>query len=418
MASVPTGLRAGRPIALVIVALVMAVLALFAVRGVGGDGYQLKLIFPSAPDIVKGLKVQVQGFDVGKVTDLEARDGQAIITVTLEDSHDGIPEGSTARIEWQATLGERVIQLDLGPSEAATLPDGAMVRGDDRVEIDQVLAALDVDTRSRLASTITALDSAVTGRGEDYNATLEEIGPAIRSLATVLGGIGADGPAIKDVVTRTTRLVEILDDHSSDIRATISNLDAQQSDLARNDEAISEALSLLPSTLQQAEETLDKVPDTVDAASPLLNDLTSAANELPAFTKSVSPLLTDLNPTLRRTRTTVDHVSELLGVTPELLMSSTQLLPEVDDVTGRLLPALSYLRPYTPEVTGFFTNWASAGQQYMGRYHVARIKAQEGTTTPIGVLNSLPPGVTRNDRPVPGSNVGQAWTDATGERIR
>ena len=158
MASLHSARSARGPLVVGVTALVLVVLAWAALRGTDGDEHQLKLVFPAAPGIVKGLKVQVDGFDAGKVTDLEARDGQAIITVTLNDDYDEVPEGTTARIEWQATLGERVIQLDPGPSDAKALPDGAMVRGDDRVEIDQVLAALDSDTRARLASTITALD--------------------------------------------------------------------------------------------------------------------------------------------------------------------------------------------------------------------------------------------------------------------
>lgn len=412
--------RAGRgPFATLVAIVVLAVLAVVAVRAASGnDGYQLRLVFPSAPDVVKGLKVQVNGFDAGKVTDLEAKDGQAIVTVTLSDKYADVRDGSTARIEWRATLGERVIQLVPGPAGAKALPDGAMVRGDDRVEIDQILAALDTKTRARLATTITALDGAVRGRGEDYNATLQQLGPAVKALAAVLGGIGADGPAIKNVVTRTTRLMEILDAHGSDIRTVISRLDSQQSRLARNDKAISQALAALPSTIEQANTTLDKVPGTVDAAHPLLTELTSSVKKLPAFTQSVSPLLSDLNPALRSTRSAVTSASRLLGITPDLLLSSTALIPRLDSVTGRLLPALSYLRPYTPEITGFFTNWASAGQQYQGQYHVARIKIQGGATTPVGLLNGPPPGVTRNERPLPGANVGQAWTDATGEAIR
>jgi len=398
--------------------LAVVLVVVVGMRLVRGDGYQLQLVFPSAPVVVDGLVVQVDGFDAGKVTDLEAKDGQAVVTVTLEPPYDEMPEGSTAEIEWKAVLGERVIQITPGDSDAAPLPDNAMVRGDDRVEVDQVLAALDEETRSRLASTLINLDSAVANRGDDVNATLEQLGPAVEALAQVLGGIGADGPAIRDVVTRTAALMDVLDQNSASIRSTIRDLDAQQTDLAAQDEALAAALRELPSTLEVARTTLDKVPGTVEAASPLLDELTDSVEALPAFTDEVSPLLTDLNPTLSSTRSALDEVAELLGVTPELLMSSTRLLPEVDRATGRLLPALSFLRPYTPEITGYFTNWASAGQQYLGQYHVARIKVQEGTTTPIGVFNSPPPGVTQDLTPAPGSNVGQAWTDATGSRIR
>lgn len=399
-------------------ALVLGLAVMGGLRLTRGDGYQLQLVFPSAPAVVKGLKVQVDGFDAGQVTDLDVRDGQAVMTVTLEPEFDDVPEGSTASIEWKAVLGERVVQITPGPTSGRPLPDGAMVRGDDRVEIDQVLAALDAPTRARLESTIVSLDSVLKNRGDDVNATLERLGPAVKALSAVLGGVGADGPAIRNVVTRSADLMAVLDGNSEEIRSIIRDLDAQQSALATEDDTISEALAELPSTLRQAQDTLGSVPPAVGAVSPLLGELTRSADELPAFTREALPLLADLNPALADTRVAMQRLSSLLGISPELLRSSTQLLPQVNDAAGGVLPTLAFLRPYTPEITGFFTNWASAGQQYLGDYHVARIKVQEGTTTPIDLLNSPPPGVTQDETPLPGSNVGQGWTDATGGRIR
>lgn len=419
MAHIYSALRHSRgPLIIASSAIALVLVVMVATRLIRGDGHQLQLVFPSAPGIVRGLEVQVDGFDAGKVTDLTVRDGQAVVTVTLEPEFDEVPEGSTASIGWKAVLGERVVEITPATTGGAALPDGAMVRADDRVEIDQVLAAMDEPTRARLASTIVALDSAVQGRGDDLNATLKQLAPAVQALSTVLGGVGADGAAIRHVVTRSADLMEVLDEHADDIRSIIRDLDAQQTDLASEDDAISAALQELPSTLEQAQRSLAKVPGAVDAAHPLLTELTASAQELPAFTAAVSPVLRDLNPTLRDTRAATKRLASLLGVTPELLQSSTQLLPQIDEATGRLLPALSFLRPYTPEITGYLTNWASAGQQYLGNYHVARVKVQEGTTTPIGVLNSPPPGVSADTTPLPGSNVGQPWTDATGANIR
>lgn len=412
-----TGSASRSVLVLVLVAAVVLVGGA-GLRLVRGDGYQLQLVFPSAPDVVKGLRVQVDGFDAGTVTDLAARDGHAVITVTLDKPYDEVTQGATAAIEWKAVLGERVIQITPGEEDAPALPDQAMVRGDDRVEVDQVLAALDEPTRRRLAATLIALDSAVAGRGDDLNATLAQLGPAVEALSVVLGGLGADGAAIRNVVTRSAELMDVLDENGASIRSVIRDLDLQQSDLAADAASLEASLRELPGTLGEARTTLVKVPDSVAAARPLLVELTAASDALPAFTDEVSPLLRDLNPTLRSSRRALTSLAALLGVTPALLTSSTQVLPDVDQATGRLLPALSFLRPYTPEFTGWFTNWASAGQQYLGDYHVARIKLQEGTTTPIGMFDEPPPGVTRNDRPLPGSNIGQPWTDATGARIR
>ena len=103
--------HSGRGLRLAGILLAVVLLTTVGLRLVRGDGYQLQLVFPSAPVVVEGLVVQVDGFDAGKVTDLEAKDGQAVVTVTLEPPYDEMPQGSTAQIEWKAVLGERVIGI-------------------------------------------------------------------------------------------------------------------------------------------------------------------------------------------------------------------------------------------------------------------------------------------------------------------
>jgi phospholipid/cholesterol/gamma-HCH transport system substrate-binding protein len=399
-------------------ALVTAVTGANAAGALGGGGsYTVKLVFPSAPDVVKGLKVQIHGFDAGRVTGLTPRDGHAIVTVSLHAPYAPLPQGTTAQIDWQSVLGERVVDITPGPGGAPKLPSGAMISGNDRVEIDQVLAALEPATRQQLSASLTALDSAVSGRGQDLNATLAQLGPLLNALGTVLGGVGADGPAIHDLVTQSSQVMSILKQHSDDIRSAIRHLDAQQSQMSGQDDALTQTLAELPATIRTASATLGQVPGAVDAAHPLLTELTRSVDQLPTFTAQLSPLLADLNPTLTRTRSALDNLADLLGLTPALLTQTTSLVPQLDSATGRLLPALQFLRPYTPEITGYFTNWASAGQQYLGNYHVGRIKVQGGATTAIG-LNAPPPGVSADATPAPGSNVGQRWTDATGEKLR
>ena len=122
----------------VLVLALVAAAAGVGLRLVRGDGYQLQLVFPSAPDVVEGLQVQVDGFDAGQVTELAARDGQAIVTVTLQEPYDEINQGATAAIEWKAVLGERVIQIVPGAEDAPVLPDNAMVRGDHSVTAEWI----------------------------------------------------------------------------------------------------------------------------------------------------------------------------------------------------------------------------------------------------------------------------------------
>jgi phospholipid/cholesterol/gamma-HCH transport system substrate-binding protein len=78
---------------------------------------------------------------------------------------------------------------------------------------------------------------------------------------------------------------------------------------------------------------------------------------------------------------------------------------------------LNFLRPYTPELQGFLSNWASAFSGYNANGHYARFLAQAGPASVDANPGIMPPGVTSDPYPLPGANVGQPWTDAFGSSV-
>lgn len=392
--------------------------ALWAATASASSPYSVKLVFDAAPSVLKGEKVEVGGFVAGKVLSVKAVDGKAMVTVSLDSAHSPLRDGTTASIEWKALLGERIVNITPGASSAAALPSGALVGGtNNRVELDQVLAALDAPTRAHLKGLVGQLDSVVAGNEGQTNDTIATVGPTIQALGQVLQGIGTDGPALHDLVTRLASMMSELDSHRAAIGSTISSLTAQQTSMATRQAQIQATLERLPATLAQAKATLDKVPATVKATDPLLAQLATATAKLPSVSNQLSPLLSDLVPTLQQLRPTIADLSVVLNGSPELLRSASLLLPQASSTLTSLEPALTFLRPYTPELTGFLSNWGSAAAGYDNQTHTTRVKVQEGTTSPIGVLSSLPPGITSGNR-VPGENAGQPWTDAEGDTIR
>src|SRR6266545_2690082 len=151
------------------------------------DGYQIDVVMPAATNLVPGSVVQVNGADAGTVKSLEARDGKAVVGLELNDDFAPLHDGTTARISWKATLGERIVDLAPGPDANADLPSGALIEGTvDRVELDQVLAALDGPTRARLQSLLARLDTTLSGSEADLQSTLQSAGPAVQALGEVL----------------------------------------------------------------------------------------------------------------------------------------------------------------------------------------------------------------------------------------
>lgn len=383
------------------------------------DDYSVQVVLPSATNLVPGSPVKIDGFDAGKVKDLDVRDGKAVVTVEVSDDFAPLHDGATARISWKALLGERILDITPGGPDASELPDGAIIQGaTDRVELDQVLAALDEPTRMQLNGLIARLDSSFTGSESDLQQTLAAAGPSLEALGQVLSAVGDDGAAIRKLVTRTADMAEIVAARDEEVRGAIDGFSTGVEAVSTRQGELSAALSELPSTLRQARETLDSVPGTVDVAKPLLEDLQPAASRLPGVADQLAPVLTDLRPVAAQLRPTLESLAPLLRVTPGLLDSTHSVLPQTENTLAALAPAVDFLRPYTPELVGWLSNWGAAAGNYDSNGHYLRAFIQFGATSLNINPGIMPPGVTDQHQRLPGDNEKQPWTDANGSELR
>ena len=380
--------------------------------------YTLKILMPTADGTFVGGTVAIAGQNVGTITGLGVLNKQALVTVSIDQSAAPLHAGTQARINWESVVGGRVVELLPGRASNPALPSGQMIIAPtERVELDQVFAMLDAPTRRKVQTLITALNATLSGNETNLNATIKSAGPTIQALGSVMSAVGQDGPAIRDLVGRLHAMTSVIAQHNSSVSATIQHLDQLTSALAAEQNGVAQTLAQLPSTIDAAQATLTKVPGAVSAAVPMLQDLRPATAQLPETARNLSPLLQMLRPTVANLRPTLASARALLGNTPSFLDTSKQTLPQITTALTSLAPAISFLRPYTPELTGWLSNWASLfASQTSGNY--ARLLIPEGATSVVGVMPSLPPGTTRDPNPAPGSIAGQPWTDANGDPVR
>lgn len=384
------------------------------------SSYRVNIVLPSATNIVEGGAVQVNGLSAGNVEGIEVRDRKALVKVSLDSDFAPLRDGTDAQVEWKAALSERIVQLRPGPATNAEIPDDGMLRADAQapVETDQVLAALDPGTRQRLASLVQRLQGTVGGQEPDLNRTLRTAGPAVQGLGQVLDAVGSDGPAIRSLVTQLSQMTGSLAERQSDLRGVVQNLSQFANGTADQREQLRASLRELPPTLRTARSTLDSVPGAVDESLPLLQDLRPAAAKLPQVSRNLSPLLADLRPATAELKPTLESAQGLLARTPAMLDSAHAVLPEAKTAVDRAAPALSFLRPYTPELTGWLANWGSATANRDSYGNYARIWAQAGASNVNVNPGVMPPGVGKRSTRVPGELEQQPWTDATGSGMR
>ncbi|WP_243794883.1 MlaD family protein [Saccharopolyspora gloriosae] len=402
-------------------AVVVAALAFGGVAwAAGGEDYELQLAMPNAANLLEGSRVEVDGKTIGSVAGLEARDGEAMVTVSVDDEYAPLHAGTKAQIEWRGLLGERVIRLVPGPEGNTEIPTGGLVQaGSEQVELEQVLAALDEPTREHVKSTVQQLDQQLKDHPQDIRATLNAAGPAVQELGEVLKAVGQDGPAIQRLIRDLRTMMEPLAGRQAELEKIVRDLTAATGTMSAEQQQLKQALGELPSTLDSAKRTMDGVPEAVDETAPLLQDLRPATQQLKSVSQNLSPLLRDLRPAISDLRPTLNSADELLERTPDLLDSTHGTVPGVTQALDQLNPAVQFLRPYTPDLMGWLSNWSAAFANYDSQGHYFHGAVQVSTSVlddNPGVNVGLKGGP--NSRPAPGMASGEAWVDANGSAPR
>ena len=399
----------------------------------GGGGYTATIVFPVATNLHTGGAVDIQGFQVGNVAHLAVRNGQAMVTVAINRRYAPLHAGTKAAIDYRSLLGERYVELTPGPKTNPAIPDGGILPGgENRVEISALVSQLGPATRARLVSLIPQLQTLLAGPNTvNTRQTITEGAPAVQALGQVLAAVGQDGLALHRLVAGMANLSTRLVQRQSDVAGTVQGLDQAFSAVARQQSSLTSTLSQLPATLSAAQHTVGQLPGTTATVLPLLKDLQPVSASLPSFSAKLQPVLSELQPVSSLLVPTLDGLSSLLRYTPMLLGSLNATLPSVTQAAYPLEPVASFLRPYTPELAGFATNWANWLSNYNQAGNFLRGQVPVGTTSVAGFRVggiTVPGGTSATGRnsleltqvpdPPPGYINGSAPTDAAGSAIQ
>ena len=117
-------------------------------------GYRLNAQFASALNIKCKSPVRIAGVNVGKVTGVKRQGSTALVSMEIEEH--GLPIHSDATVKIRPRIfleGNWFVELQPGSPSAKTLSSGSTLpstQSSDPVQLDQVLDALNTDTRQNL----------------------------------------------------------------------------------------------------------------------------------------------------------------------------------------------------------------------------------------------------------------------------
>lgn len=401
------------------VAAAAVALVVVGLKVTADDPYEMKFLMPVADKTFVGAKVLIDGETVGRIEELGVRDGMAEVTARIDQDHAPLPAGTKARVKWLSILGARVLEILPGDTGNVPLPSGHLLTSNiEGAELDDLLVMLDAPTRKKLQTLLVSLDKTVSGKEQNLNTTIREAGPTIHALGEVLRAVGEDGPAIKKLVEQLRGVTQTVSARDARLSSTVRNLNSLTGAVATQQAELKAMLQRLPQTIGTATDTLNAAEAPVLSARALLRDLQPSTAQLPGIVRDLRPALADARPAVADLTPLLQDADALLKGTPALAAGARDLLPTTDKALQQANPMVAFLRPYTPELAGWLSNWVGifGSRNSSGNYARALITASLSSAD--DVLPGVPPGMGQNPRPEPGSIAGQPWTDANGDPIQ
>jgi ABC-type transporter Mla subunit MlaD len=407
-----------------------AALGLFAIVVVvmlatgGGDaGHKVSVVVPEATNVVPGQYVRSAGGKVGEVTKLTPVDGgrRARIEMRLQDSVWPLPAGTTMTLRWGGTVNysNRYVDLHKGsgagpamardgvfPTKSFTTPiefDG-LLRTFDKPLRNDVRAFLNTGgktlqaTRPALRRALDASPEAVQQAGfvlRDLDAERYTLRTLVRSADNVLGAVQRARPGLRSLLGGAAQTFDAIASQSASLQGSLQRAPRM--------------LATTRSTLARADRTLDLASTVTRRIAPGVTQLRRVAAPLDDTLRTVVRVAPDAKATLR----------SLGAATPDLnplLDRVTALSPQLESIGEQAVDNLDCIRPYTPSIMSFFSNWGDFFSLDDGKDKLIRAQVQNFLPAPTNaaVYDSAQaakifPGLKFGFPRPPGTNAGQPW---------
>ena len=149
---------------------------------VGQDFFEISAEMSTAQAVTpgQGQTVNIAGVEVGEIASVKLRDGKAIIGMRIQPKYDRIYKDATVLLRPKTGLKDMVAELTPGTEAAGRLEEGGVIPISQTlpdVNLDEILASLDTDTRDYL---LLLLNDGAEGLG--LRAQGPRAGAAIRRL--------------------------------------------------------------------------------------------------------------------------------------------------------------------------------------------------------------------------------------------
>jgi phospholipid/cholesterol/gamma-HCH transport system substrate-binding protein len=262
---------------------------------------EVELADAQAVEPGRGQTVRVAGVEIGKIAGVRVEDGVAVVELDIDRQYeDMVRDDATALLRPKTALKDMFLEVD--PGHGGVVPEGGRIGISSTapdVDPDEVLAALDADTRPYLKLLVAGAGKGLRDRGDDLNATLRRLEPLHRDLARVTRATARRRRALRRLIHSYSLLTAELGRHPEDLERLVSASGEVLGALAGEEQEISTATARLPGALRRSAETLTQVGGFARELDPTLQALLPAVRRLDETNAAVRPFLSETTPILR-----------------------------------------------------------------------------------------------------------------------
>jgi phospholipid/cholesterol/gamma-HCH transport system substrate-binding protein len=336
---------------------------------VGSDYVKYKADFATAQSVTpgQGQTVNIAGVKVGEITKVDLKDGKAVITMSIKRKYTPIYKDATALLRPKTGLNDMLIELTPGSKTAGVLPRSEPVPINQtlpNVNADEILSALDGDTRDYLRLLVAGAGEGLSGNSENLSATFKRFSPTGRDLLKITRKLAERRQNIRRSIHNFSLLSQALGNKDQQLARLVDSSNAVFRAFADQDQRLRETLSLLPGTLQATNTGLAKANRLGKALGPTLGALRPAARALGPSLRQTRPFLRTTTPVIRDqlrpfARDALPTVKLLRPAAHSLAQATPQLTTALK-VVNELFNELTYNPPgNADEGYLFWTAWAN-----------------------------------------------------------
>lgn len=345
-------LRRSNPVRVGVVFLVILVIAVFfgfTKRIPFKHGFRLQAVFSTAVNIHPSSPVRIAGVNVGKVTSIRREGNAGLVSMEIEPK--GLPLHTNATLKVRPRLfleGNWFVDLQPGSPSAPTISSGHTIpitQTSDPVQLDQVLDALNTDTRANLQNFLQGYGDGLTRKptpaenaqqspevsglnaAQALNQTYHRAPSALRGQAVIFQALGGTEPHdLSGLIAAIGKVTGALNVHEQALSEWAPNFDAFFASLAAQPASLSATIAHLPGALKST----DRALVALDASFPPTR----------AFADAILPGVKQEGETTAAALPWIEQVQASLapGELGGIAAGLNEAAPTIGQLTGELTP--------------------------------------------------------------------------------